>query len=36
MPAEVPYGEQFVTWNLANAPRISANVTLATSDRVTF
>lgn len=36
MPAELPYAEQFVAWNLANAPRISANVTLTTSDRVTF
>jgi nicotinamidase-related amidase len=36
MPSELPYGEQFVAWNLANAPRISANVTLTTSDRVTF
>jgi nicotinamidase-related amidase len=36
MPAEVPYAEQFVAWNLANAPRISANVTLTTSDRLTF
>ncbi len=36
MPAELPYAEQFVVWNLANAPRISANVTLTTSDRLTF
>lgn len=36
MPSEFPYAEQFVAWNLANAPRISANVTLTTSDRVTF
>jgi nicotinamidase-related amidase len=36
MPAELPYAEQFVAWNLASAPRISANVTLTTSDRVTF
>jgi nicotinamidase-related amidase len=36
MPAEILYGEQFVVWNLANAPRISANVMLTTSDRLTF
>jgi len=36
VPSEVPYAEQFVVWNLANAPRISANVTLTTSDRLTF
>lgn len=36
MPAEVPYAEQFVVWNLANAPRLSANVTLTTTDRITF
>jgi nicotinamidase-related amidase len=36
MPAEVPYAEQFVVWNLANAPRLSANVTLTTTDRIAF
>jgi nicotinamidase-related amidase len=36
MPSEILYAEQFVAWNLANAPRISANVTLTTSDRLTF
>ncbi len=35
-PSEVPYAEQFVVWNLANAPRISAAVKLTTSDRITF
>jgi nicotinamidase-related amidase len=34
--SEVPYAEQFVAWELANAPRISANVKLTTTDRLTF
>ena len=34
--AEVPYAEQFVVWNLGNAPRISALVKLTTSDRLKF
>lgn len=35
-PAEIPYAEQFTIWNHANAPRISANVTLTTTDRLTY
>ena len=35
-PSEVPYAEQFVVWNLENAPRISAVVKLTTSDRLKF
>jgi nicotinamidase-related amidase len=35
-PSEVPYAEQFVVWNLANAPRISTLVKLTTSDRLKF
>ena len=35
-PSEVPYAEQFVVWNLANAPRIAAAVKLTTTDRITF
>jgi len=35
-PAENPYAEQYVVWNLANAPRISALVKLTTSDRLKF
>jgi nicotinamidase-related amidase len=35
-PSEVPYGEQFTVWNLANAPRISTAVKLTTTDRITF
>jgi len=35
-PSEVPYAEQFVVWNLANAPRISTMVKLTTSDRLKF
>ena len=36
MPAEVPYAEQYVVWNLANAPRVSANVKLTTSDQLSY
>lgn len=36
IPSETPYAEQFVVWNLANAPRLSANVKLTTTDRVSF
>jgi len=36
MPSEVPYAEQYVVWALANAPRISTNVKLATSDKLTY
>jgi nicotinamidase-related amidase len=35
-PSEVPYAEQFVVWNLANAPRISTLVKLTMSDRLKF
>jgi nicotinamidase-related amidase len=35
-PAESAYAEQFTVWNLANAPRISPNVTLTTTDRLTY
>ena len=35
-PSEVPYAEQFVVWNLANAPRISTVVKLTTTDRLNF
>jgi nicotinamidase-related amidase len=36
MPSEVPYAEQYVVWALANAPRLSANVKLTSSDKLTF
>jgi nicotinamidase-related amidase len=35
-PSEIPYAEQFVVWNLANAPRISTVVKLTTTDRLNF
>jgi nicotinamidase-related amidase len=35
-PSEVPYAEQYLAWALANAPRLAGNVTLTTSDRLTF
>jgi nicotinamidase-related amidase len=35
-PADTAYAEQLSMWNLANAPRISANVKLTTTDRLTF
>jgi nicotinamidase-related amidase len=35
-PADTAYAEQFSMWELANAPRISANVKLTTVDRIAF
>jgi nicotinamidase-related amidase len=35
-PAQTAYAEQFVVWNLANAPRISTRVKLTTTDRIAF
>jgi nicotinamidase-related amidase len=35
-PSETPYAEQFVVWNLANAPRISTLVKLTTSSQLKF
>jgi nicotinamidase-related amidase len=35
-PSEVEYAEQFVVWNLANAPRISPAVKLTTTERLKF
>ena len=31
-----PYAMQFVTWNLVNAPRLAPNVTLTTTDKLTY
>jgi nicotinamidase-related amidase len=36
MPSEVPYAEQYVVWNFANAPSVSRSVKLTTIDRLTF
>jgi nicotinamidase-related amidase len=35
-PAEVPFGQLVTVWQLANAPRVSAAVTLTRSDKITF
>jgi nicotinamidase-related amidase len=35
-PSNFPYAEQYVVWNLANAPRIGAAVTLTTTDQITY
>lgn len=34
LSAENVYAEQYVVWNLVNAPRISANVTLTRAERI--
>ena len=31
-----PYAMQYVTWNLVNAPRLGPNVTLTTTDRISY
>lgn len=31
-----PYAMQYVTWNLVNAPRVGAAVTLTTTDKITY
>lgn len=36
MPSENLYAEQYVVWAFANAPRLPPNVTLTTSDRLTY
>jgi nicotinamidase-related amidase len=36
MPADGAYQEQFVTWELANAPTVSAGVTLTKLDMIKF
>lgn len=36
IPAEGAYQEQFVVWELANAPTVSAGVTLTKIDMITF
>jgi nicotinamidase-related amidase len=36
MPADGPYQEQFVVWELAHAPTVSAGVTLTKTDMITF
>jgi nicotinamidase-related amidase len=34
--AETLYPEQYALWNLANAPRVSAQVTLSRTDLIRF
>jgi len=36
MSAEGLYPEQYTAWNLANAPRVSAQVTLSRTDMIQF
>ncbi|MGA3173630.1 MAG: cysteine hydrolase [Syntrophorhabdales bacterium] len=36
MSAEVLYAEQYVSWHLVNAPRVSAQTTLSRTDLITF
>lgn len=36
MSSDAPYQMQFVTWNLANAPTIPANLTLTRADMIHF
>lgn len=36
MSSALPYAEQYVTWNMANAPGVSARVTLTSIDRLKF
>lgn len=36
MASNSPYAMQYVAWNLSNAPRVGAAVTLTTADRITY
>jgi nicotinamidase-related amidase len=36
MSSALPYAEQYVTWNMANAPAVSMRVTLTSIDRMKF
>jgi hypothetical protein len=36
LSAEALYPEQYTVWNLANAPRVSAQVTLTKIDMIKF
>ena len=36
MASEVPYAEQYVVWNFANAPRVSTKVKLTALDQLSF
>ena len=36
MSAESTYAEQYVAWNMVNAPRISAETTLTKTDMIRF